>query len=87
MAEREVTFSSVRGRQMREVLEMVKKRQGQTSAEYALDAWMCEIGLGVLDRPAIARRLPDLQKLGLVKQGKKRKCLDTGRMCVTWWLV
>jgi len=34
-----------------------------------------------------ARRLPELQKAGLVKKGEPRICRVKGSRCVTWWLV
>lgn len=38
-----------------------------------------------LDRSMVARRLPDLVKLGLARQGAKRDCTVKGTKSVTWW--
>lgn len=38
-----------------------------------------------LDRTMVARRLPDLVKRKLARQGGKRICEVTGSLSVTWW--
>jgi len=34
-----------------------------------------------------ARRLPELKELGLVKEEAPRKCKETDRLALTWWLT
>ena len=59
------------------VYRAIKARNGLTSAELANR-------MGV-SRYLTARRLPDLMREGLVKQGPVRMCRATGRKCVTWF--
>jgi hypothetical protein len=47
-----------------------------TSAELA--------STGGLDRYMVARRLPDLNRDGLVSRGQARRCAITGRWAITW---
>mgnify|MGYP001201477111 FL=1 len=47
-----------------------------TSAELAQSAHM--------DRYVIARRLPDLARIGLASRGQRRKCRVTGRTAIVW---
>ncbi len=76
-AARECIASGRLGRHMRLALSAIVKHQGCTSAE--LVEW-CE-----LNRHEVARRLPDLEKRGLVRQGESRACWVTKRQSVTWW--
>jgi hypothetical protein len=66
-------------RQQTIVAELVCRHPGNTSAELA---WS-EDAKG-LDRYAIARRLPELERLGLVRKGEPRICSESGRLAVTW---
>lgn len=43
--------------------------------------------LGSIDRYVVSRRLPDLERDGLVQRGAIRECSVTGRRCVTWRAV
>ena len=63
--------------QKRNVFEVLRKHPGSTSAELA------EI-MGV-DRYMTARRLPDLERAGMVKRGRIRACTMTKSCCITWW--
>lgn len=76
-AARKITRSGKRDAQSKEVLDAVRARPGLTSAEYA--------GGVQSQRFMFARRLPDLEKLGLVRKGPPRPCRQTGSRCVTWW--
>jgi hypothetical protein len=67
------------GHQQEIVAELVRKHPGNTSAELA---WS-EDAKG-LDRYAIARRLPELERLGLVRKGEPRICSESGRLAMTW---
>jgi hypothetical protein len=40
-----------------------------------------------IDRVEMARRLPDLERAGKVKQGPKRTCKAAGSKAVTWYPV
>jgi hypothetical protein len=70
------------GHQQEIVEALVRKHPGNTSAELA---WS-EDAKG-LDRYAIARRLPELERLGLVRKGEARICSESGRRAVTWEVV
>lgn len=74
----EVVSSGRRQKQMDVVLSLLAKRTNVTSAELA---YHCG-----LDRYMVARRLPDLESLGLVKRGAMRRCSVGERRCVTWRL-
>ena len=74
-AEEKVTKSGKRSRQAMEVFEVLKRHNGSTSAE---------LGFIMNDRYLPARRLPDLEKAGLVKRGIIRECLVCKYKCVTW---
>jgi CRP-like cAMP-binding protein len=79
LADCEVQVSGVRGKQQRRVLSAVVLFPGHTSRELS--------GFCDLDRYQVARRLPELQALGVVKAGEIRKCKDGGKPSVTWWPV
>jgi hypothetical protein len=75
-AAREFTSSGLRARQQAEVLRLVRAYPGHTSLELAQH--------GSLDRYAIARRLPELERAGLVKRGEMRRCAVGARPALTW---
>lgn len=74
-----VTQDGTRARQAREVAEAVRETPGHTSAEIA--------GIHGLDRYAVARRMTDVERAGLVSRGAPKKCDCSGRFAVTWWPV
>jgi hypothetical protein len=77
LAAAEVTRSGRRGAQKRALLSWLRGRTtAMTSAEIAVAAEM--------DRYAVARRLPDLERDGLVVRCGMRECGATGRPSVTW---
>jgi len=60
------------------VLESIRLREGRTAAE---------IGAAVgLTQMQANRRLPDLMRDGLARQGQPKLCSIIGSECVTWWL-
>lgn len=61
------------------VLEMVRRAPGLTSLMLAEVA-------GEWDPRVINRRLPELERLGLVRRGEAKR-QGTGRRAVTWWPV
>lgn len=63
--------------QREHVLACLRKYFGCTSSELAQHF--------SLDRFMVARRLPDLEKLGLAYKGNKRICAVSGSLCVTWY--
>lgn len=75
-----ITASGVRGTQQQAVLAAVQAQPGRTSAELAASS--------TLNRYTVARRLPELERLGEVIRGAVRECtasrLRAGR-AVTWW--
>lgn len=77
-AAEEVTRSGKREGQVLAVLALVRKYPGSTSLELAKHS----VGL---DRYVTARRLPELEKQGLVRKGDERPCTINGRSMVTWW--
>lgn len=56
--------------------EAVKKSPGLTATEMTA-------ALGFLTH----KRLPELRKSGLIRNGDVRRCAVTGQRCVTWWPV
>lgn len=58
-----------------ETLKLVRANPGMTSEELAMR--------GILDRYQLARRLPELERDGLVRKGPVRKSAH-GRMAHTW---
>ena len=65
--------------QQRAVLAALRQCDGATHAE--LGAFM---GLHWLTP---ARRLPELERAGLVGKGEPRTCTIKGSRCTTWWIV
>ncbi len=75
-AEKRITNSGARQTQAERVLDAVRRFPLHTSAELA--------GKVNLNRWQVARRLPDLQHQGKVRQAGKRICGATGAMSVMW---
>ena len=65
--------------QRKKVFRGVVDFPGRTSAELS--------PLVGLDRYAVARRLPELEKSGSVRKGQPRICSAHGTAAVTWWRV
>jgi len=63
--------------QKRRVFDALRRNPGLTSAEIA--------NLMGGDRYIPSRRLPDLERAGLVKRGRARTCAVTKSQCITWW--
>lgn len=95
IAEEKVTKNGTRQKQCQEVLGVLKRHNGRTSAE------MGEI---LDDRYLPARRLPDLRSKGFVRNCKDgcsmavciggecpnvntRFCAASKSQCITWWVV
>jgi hypothetical protein len=77
LAAAEITASGLRDSQKRIILDWLRGRAtALTSAEISRDAG--------LDRHMVARRLPDLERDGLVQRGAERTCTATGRRAITW---
>lgn len=83
LAEQEINKSGARQRQCDIVLWCVLRRNGATAKELAREA--ARRGIKDVDSYAFSRRLPDLEKKGLVQRGVLRECLVGGRRSVTWW--
>ena len=79
LAEEQANRSGLRDSQARAVFAELRRGEGRTSAELAraMD----------LDRHAVARRLPDLEKLGLVRKGESKQCRVARKNAITWWLA
>lgn len=59
-------------------LEAVRRCPGGTHSEIAT--------VTALDWLQVARRLPELERAGLVRKGEPRTCAVKGSKCCTWWL-
>ena len=79
LAAEHVEKSGMARRQQDAVLIAVRSRPGATSQELAT-----ELGQ-VLDRYVFARRLPELERRGLVMHGEKRRCTISGMKAMTWY--
>ncbi len=71
--------SGLIGRQQHEVLALVRSHPGRTSAELG------QLLGGQDARFIVARRLPELERLGVVRRGDKRVCHAHGTMAGTWF--
>ncbi len=71
--------SGTREKQCNIVFASLRRHNGSTSSELA--SWE------LLDRHMVARRLPDLRSSGRVKNGPSRKCQESGRNAITWFIV
>jgi predicted ArsR family transcriptional regulator len=78
-AAREMVRTGKRLKQAQRVLLYVDFVPGETSAEIAEAVGM--------DRHAVARRLPDLAREGVVVRMPARACRITGRLGVTWCIA
>lgn len=76
LAGTQVTAAGTRQRQCEAVLEAVKMYPFYTSRELAI--------ILDCDRYTPSRRLPDLEKEGLVCRCHMRKCLVGGKLSLTW---
>lgn len=68
--------SGALGKQAAAVLEAVRQHPGSTAVEIAQRAG--------IDRHAVSRRLPELQRQGKVRRGPPRDCTVNGRPQSTW---
>lgn len=78
-ADRHMDASGKRECQQRAVLEAVRANSGLTSKHLAQRTG--------LDRHMVGRRLPELERDGLVRRGPVVNDPDDGRQGVTWWRV
>jgi DNA-binding MarR family transcriptional regulator len=76
IAKEELEETGVLARQRLVVLNPVWDYSNCTSAEIAARSG--------LDRHVIARRLPELEKMGQVERSIPRRCTVTGRMGYVW---
>jgi hypothetical protein len=79
-----ITKNGSRARQQNAVLDLVKRFPGHTSAELAAKS---DLEDGGLDRATVARRLPELRKAHLVKNGWDRACTVTHHKGMSWYPV
>lgn len=61
-----------------DALRWVREHPGRTATELAH-------AVGVFDPRVLNRRLPELERLGLVKRGEPRPCRVTSRRAAVWW--
>jgi len=83
-AERAVTQSGARGKQLIEVQRRLTAHPGWTAGELSVP-WLSEQNGFPLDRVQVARRLHDLYLKRLARKGPMRKCSVSGRTQMTWW--
>lgn len=76
-AAEEIESSGIAGRHRSLVYAEVRIRPGLTSDELA-----AKLGM---DRHAVARRLPELERMGHIRRGEERKSSVGGRAGVTWF--
>ncbi len=77
IAAAEITSSGRRASQKAEIVAWLRTQERPlTSMEIAQAA--------ILDRHLVARRLPDLERDGLVERGPMRSCTASGRPAITW---
>ena len=76
-AAEKLVASGAHASQKQRTLAALAKHPGSTSAELGTI-------MGV-SRHVPARRLPDLERDGLVRRGKMRKCIEHGTTAVTWF--
>ena len=75
-AAQEMERTGRRAGQSEAVLEMVKRHPRRTALELSR--------LSRLDRYTVSRRLPELERRGLVRRGLIRDCTVNGRPMLTW---
>jgi hypothetical protein len=75
-AAQEMERTGRRTAQSEAVLEMVKLHPRRTALELAR--------LSRLDRYTVSRRLPELERRGLIRRGLTRDCTVNGRPMLTW---
>lgn len=63
-----------------QVLSLVQRYPGKTSAELAAR-------VQGMDRWQVARRLPELDRAGVIMRGEQRICRVCQRRGITWWPV
>jgi len=78
-AAKEITESGAREGQLRDALDLVRKHPGHTSLELT--------DFGTLDRYQLARRLPELERMGYARKGQIRLCRKGKRDAAPWYPV
>jgi CRP-like cAMP-binding protein len=79
IAARRLVESGALNEQQQAVFEAVTRWHGSTAVELAK--------VSGLDRYAVSRRLPELQRKGQVRRGPPRVCTVNGRPQSTWSVV
>jgi len=64
------------------VLSLVRNWPNHT----AVELWQIERdhGDGNMDRHEVSRRLPEIERMGLIHRGEKRACSSNGNLMVVW---
>jgi predicted ArsR family transcriptional regulator len=75
-AAQEMERTGRRASQSEALLEMVKRHPRRTALELSR--------LSRLDRYTVSRRLPELERRGLIRRGLIRDCTVNGRPMLTW---
>jgi len=85
LAAREHGRSGLRHKNTGLVARAVAENPGLTAVELYVRCCGGDGQYGHLSRHEWSRRLPDAERFGLINRGDLRKCLHTGRPCLTWW--
>lgn len=80
-----ITSSGKRETHQRQILDLLRRCDGRTSAELA--ALAQREGMVHLDRHEVARRLPELATAGAVRRGAQVTCRENGTKATSWWCV
>lgn len=79
LADKDITLSGIREKQIKQAYEAVKQHRNCTSRELSV--------LTNLDRHMLARRLPECRQVVKCSDENMRKCRYSNRSCVTWDLI
>ena len=72
-----IADSDLRRSQQAQTVRLVHSWPGATSRELAEKSG--------LDRYVLARRLPEVERQGLIQRGPFKRCEISGRPALTWW--
>ena len=72
----------------KQVYDLVGAHPGKTSGELGRLMFAAHPDLPMrVSAETPHKRLPELEKLGLIERGERRKCSDSGYECETWNLT
>lgn len=80
-AAQQVEASGRAGSDRNRLLQAVRLHPGHTAGELAL------LDSVNMERSEVSKRLPELRRLGLVRNGEARECFARKSRMLTWWPV